>query len=157
MIVAIIAIAENYPIGKGGRLPWHYPADLKYFRETTTGNAVVMGANTWRSIGKPLPHRVNVVLSGSLSVIPPSGVILLKEKVDVIDLSSQLDGDMYIIGGAKIYKAFAEDIEKWLVTSIPESVPDADTFMPRDFLDGFVQTDSQKLDGGLIVKTFCRK
>jgi len=98
-----------------------------------------------------------VVLSGSLSVIPPSGVILLKEKVDVIDLSSQLDGDMYIIGGAKIYKAFAEDIEKWLVTSIPESVPDADTFMPRDFLDGFVQTDSQKLDGGLIVKTFCRK
>ena len=136
MIVAIIAIAENYAIGKGGGLPWHYPADLKYFRETTT---------------------VNVVLSGSLSVIPPSGVILLKEKVDVIDLSSQLDGDMYIIGGAKIYKAFAEDIEKWLVTSIPESVPDADTFMPRDFLDGFVQTDSQKLDGGLIVKTFCRK
>ena len=116
-----------------------------------------MGANTWRSIGKPLQHRVNVLLSGSLSVIPPSGVILLKEKVDVIDLSSQLDGDMYIIGGAKIYKAFAEDIEKWLVTSIPESVPDADTFMPRDFLDGFVQTDSQKLDGGLIVKTFCRK
>ena len=53
MIIGIVAIADNLAIGKEGKLPWHYSADLKHFKQTTTGNAVVMGSNTWRSIGKP--------------------------------------------------------------------------------------------------------
>ena len=56
-IFAIIAIAKNYAIGKDGKLPWHYPADLKFFKETTTGHAVLMGSHTWDSIGRPLPNR----------------------------------------------------------------------------------------------------
>ncbi|MBX7054309.1 MAG: dihydrofolate reductase [Pyrinomonadaceae bacterium] len=157
MIIGIVAIARNYAIGRDGRLPWHYPADLKHFRETTTGNAVVMGANTWASLGKPLPNRFNVVLSGSSSVTPPPEVMRLMEKDEVVDLSRHINRDTYIIGGAKIYKAFAGDIQKWIVTWIPEDIEDADTFMPRDFLNDFVEVDSHELDGGLIVSTLCRK
>ena len=52
MIIGIVAISRNFAIGKGGKLPWHYPADLRFFKETTIGNTVVMGANTWRAIGR---------------------------------------------------------------------------------------------------------
>lgn len=157
MIIGIVAIARNYAIGKGGKLPWHYPADLKYFKETTTGNAVVMGANTWTSIGRPLPNRLNIVLSGSSSVTPPSEVMRLVSKDEVLDLARYLNRDVYIIGGAKVYAEFADVIEKWIVTDVPDSAADADTFMPRDFLDGFEVSETRDLGEGLIARTLCRK
>jgi len=78
VIIGIVAIAKNYAIGKDGKLPWHYSSDLKFFKETTAGNAVVMGSNTWRSIGKPLPNRLNVILSRS-GLDLPSGVLLFRD------------------------------------------------------------------------------
>ena len=152
MIIGIVAISQNYAIGKGGKLPWHYAADLKFFKETTTGNAVVMGANTWRSIGKPLPNRLNVVLSGSSRVTPPPEVMRLSEKEEVLDLARYLNRDVFIIGGAKTYAEFAGDIEKWIVTEVPLTVEDADTFMPPDFLEGFEIAETRVLEGDLRVK-----
>ena len=152
MIIGIVAISKNYAIGRGGKLPWHYAADLKFFKETTTGNAVVMGANTWRSIGKPLPGRLNVVLSGSSSVTPPPEVMRLSEKEEVLDLARYLNRDVFIIGGAKTYAEFAGDIEKWIVTEVPLTVEDADTFMPTDFLEGFEIAETRVLEGDLRVK-----
>ena len=156
MIIGIVAISQNYAIGKGGKLPWHYAADLKFFKETTTGNAVVMGANTWRSIGKPLPNRLNVVLSGSSSVTPPPTVMRLSEKEEVLDLARYLNHDVFIIGGAKTYAEFAGDIEKWIVTEVPLTVEDADTFMPTDFLEGFEIEETRDLGDDLVVKIFQR-
>ena len=156
MIIGIVAISKNYAIGRGGKLPWHYAADLKFFKETTTGNAVVMGANTWRSIGKPLPNRLNVVLSGSSSVTPPAEVMRLGEKDEVIDLAQYLNRDMYVIGGARVYADFADVIEKWIVTEVPLTVDDADTFMPEDFLDEFELDETHDLGDGLHVKILHR-
>ena len=156
MIIGIVAISQNYAIGKGGKLPWHYAADLKFFKETTTGNAVVMGANTWRSIGKPLPERLNVVLSGSSSVTPPPEVMRLSEKEEVLDLARYLNRDVFIIGGAKTYAEFAGDIEKWIVTEVPLTVEHADTFMPTDFLEGFEIEETRDLGDDLVVKIFQR-
>ena len=156
MIIGIVAISKNYAIGRGGKLPWHYAADLKFFKETTTGNAVVMGANTWRSIGKPLPNRLNVVLSGSSSVTPPAEVMRLGEKDEVIDLAQYLNRDMYVIGGARVYADFADVIEKWIVTEVPLTVDDADTFMPTDFLDEFELDETRDLGDGLHVKILHR-
>ena len=156
MIIGIVAIAKNYAIGKGGKLPWHYAADLKFFKETTTGNAVVMGANTWRSIGKPLPNRLNIVLSGSSSVTPPESVMRLSDKDEILDLAKYLDRDVYIIGGSKTYAEFADVIEKWIVTEVPVTVADADTFMPADFLDGFELEETRDLGDDLIVKILHR-
>ena len=156
MIIGIVAISKNYAIGKDGKLPWHYSADLKFFKETTTGNAVVMGSNTWRSIGRPLPNRLNVVLTRSSDFKTPVEVMKLSNKQEVVDLAKSLDRDVYIIGGAKTYEDFADVIEKWLVTFVPIEVDDADTFMPMNFLDGFAKTETIVLEGGLDVKVFQR-
>src|SRR5512141_340592 len=101
MIVGIVAIAKNYAIGKDGKLPWHYPADLKFFKETTTGNTVVMGANTWRSLRGPLPNRLNVVLTRSGNVETPPEVMVISRKDEVVALSQSPDRDVFIIGGAR--------------------------------------------------------
>src|SRR5215210_2783795 len=98
MIIGIVAIARNLAIGKDGKLPWHYSADLKFFKETTTGNVVVMGSNTWRAIGKPLPDRLNVVLSRRQNTVP-SSVMQLASAEEVIELSKYVNRDVYIIGG----------------------------------------------------------
>ncbi len=156
MIIGIVAISKNHAIGIGGKLPWHYSADLKFFKETTVGNAVVMGSNTWRAIGKPLPDRLNIVLSRSGLDVPPA-VMLLSSADEVVDLAHYLNRDVYIIGGAKTYAEFADEIEKWIVTEVPLMVPDADTFMPKGFLDKFELADSRKLEGGLSVKILHRK
>ncbi len=149
MIIGIVAIAKNYAIGKDGKLPWHYSADLKFFKKTTLNSAIVMGFNTWNSIGKPLPKRLSIVLSRSREIENQPNAILMRSKDEVIALSKYLSGDVFIIGGAETYKTFAEVIDKWIVTKIPETVENADAFMPKGFLKGFELKETQKLDDNL--------
>lgn len=156
MIIGIVAISINYAIGKDGKLPWHYSTDLKFFKETTTGNVVVMGANTWRSIGRPLPNRLNIVLSRSGRVDAPETVIKLSSKAEVVELAKYIDRDIFIIGGAHTYEDFADVIDQWIVTFVPIEVADADTFMAVDFLIGYEETEMIKLDDGLTVRKFSR-
>ena len=154
MITGIVAIAENFAIGKDGKLPWHYPADLKFFKETTVGNAVVMGFHTWESIGKPLPKRLNIVLSRRATLENRADVLLLRSKAEVLALAKYLKGDLFIIGGASVFREFSDIIERWIVTEIPVEVADADTFMPEDFLDGFLARRIIALDKELQVKIY---
>ena len=156
-IIGIVAIAQNFAIGKDGKLPWHYSADLKFFKRTTLNSAIVMGFNTWISIGKPLPKRLSVILSRSRAIEPQPNAILMRSQEEVIAASKYLKGDVFVIGGAETYKTFAEEIDKWFVTEIPMAVEGADAFMPTDFLDGFKQVEQEKLDDVLFVKTFLRK
>lgn len=154
-IIGIVAIAKNFAIGKDGKLPWHYSADLRFFKETTIGNAVVMGMHTWRSIGKPLPKRLNIILSRVAEIEDQADVLLARSPEEVLELSKS-DRDLFIIGGAKTFETFADAIEKWIVTEIPETVEDADVFMPRDFLDGFELTETRELGENLRAKFFSR-
>jgi dihydrofolate reductase len=156
-IIGIVAISQNYAIGKGGKLPWHHSADLKFFKETTLNNAIVMGFNTWKSIGKPLPKRLNIVLSRSAEIENQPNVLLLRSKEEVLALAKYLNCDLFLIGGAKTYENFADVIDKWIVTEIPENVEDADTFMPGDFLNDFALDESEELENGLPVKIYSRK
>jgi dihydrofolate reductase len=157
MIIGIVAIDKNFAIGRDGKLPWHYSADLKHFKETTKGNAVVMGSATWRSIGKPLPDRLNIVLSQSNDLDLPEGVLQLATTDEVVDLASNLDRDCFVIGGAKTYAGLAKVIDRWIVTQVPLTVEDADTFMPRDFLDAFELETTRDLGDGLTVKYLRRR
>lgn len=156
MIIAIVAIAENFAIGKDGKLPWHYSADLKFFKQTTSGNTIVMGRKTFDSIGKPLPNRLNIVLSRSEIYESPQ-VITLQNKESVLEIAKFLKGDIFIIGGSTIYQEFADMIDKWFVTEIPQTVEDADAYMPNDFLKDFEITEKVRLDENLFVKSFERK
>ncbi len=156
-MIGIVAVAKNLGIGRGGKLPWHYSSDLKFFKETTSGNAVVMGRTTWKSIGKPLPNRLNIVLSRTTDIGDQPHVLKhLLSKEEVLEFARTFGRDVYIIGGAHVFESFADVIEKWIVTEIPLTVEDADTFMPANFLDGFKPTETKELEEGLIVKFYAR-
>jgi dihydrofolate reductase len=154
MIIGIVAIAEKFAIGKDGKLPWHYSADLKFFKQTTLNNAVVMGFNTWKSIGKPLPKRLNIVISRSNSIENQPNVVLVRSKEEILALEKYLDCNLFIIGGAQTYTEFADVIEKWIVTEIPETISKADAFMPLDFLENFKLEQTKNLEDNLEVKIY---
>ena len=132
MIIGIAAVDRQGAIGKNGKLPWHYSADMKFFRETTTGHAVVMGRKTWLTLGKPLKNRLNLVLSRDSSLEPQESLLVLSDIDSVLSLYESLTTDLYVIGGAQIYKAFLPRIEKWIITEVPLTVKGADAFMPED-------------------------
>jgi dihydrofolate reductase len=155
-IIGIVAVDRNGAIGKGGALPWHYSADMRFFKEQTTGNACVMGYKTWLTLKKPLPNRLNIVLSRRTEVEPRESVAWMRDRLSVLALKDYLKCDLYILGGARIFELFGEDIERWLVTEVPLAVEGADTFMPPRFLEGFTPYDSRQLDDELAVKFFRR-
>ena len=155
-IIGIVAIAKNFAVGKDGKLPWHHSADLKFFKRTTTGNTVVMGFNTWKSIGKPLPSRLNIVLSRSKNIENQPNLLLLRSKAEVLALAKFLSGDLYIIGGAATYEFFADAIEKWIVTEVADEAEDADTFISENFLSEFEVKETKELGDDLRVKIYGR-
>lgn len=134
MINCIVAVSKNQGIGFEGQMPWpRLKGDLSWFKNTTSSGVVIMGRKTWESIGsKPLPNRINVVLS--------------KNKIDGCDLSltvpdSCLDfikvlypkKEIFIMGGGAIYNLYMNQIERFYVTEINEEYK-SDTFFDLDFV-----------------------
>jgi dihydrofolate reductase len=156
MIIGIAAVDRKGAIGKGGKLPWHYAADMKFFRETTTGHAVVMGRKTWLTIGKPLKNRLNIVLSHDLSIEPQESLLVLGDVDSALSFYKSLTTDLFVIGGGQIYQAFLSHIDKWIITEVPLTVSGADAFMPEGYLDGFEVENSKSLDDDLVVKFYSR-
>jgi dihydrofolate reductase len=156
MIIGIVAVDQNGAIGKGGTLPWHYSADMKFFKETTTGHACVMGHHTWLSLKKPLPNRLNIVLSRQAEIGPRESVIVMRDVPAVLSMTKTLPGDLFVIGGAQIYRALLPYIEKWIVTHIPLAVAGADAFIPTDYLEGFNVSESREIGDGLHVRVYLR-
>lgn len=156
MIIGIAAVDRHGAIGKGGKLPWHYSGDMKFFRETTMGHAVVMGRKTWLTLGKPLKNRLNIVLSRDPSIGPQESLLVLSDVDSVLSLNESLTTDLFVIGGAQIYEAFLPRIERWIITEVPLVVKGADAFMPEAYLDNFTATDSQPIGEGLTVKYYDR-
>jgi len=156
MIIGIAAVDRQGAIGKGGKLPWHYSADMKFFRETTTGHAVVMGRKTWLTLGKPLTNRLNIVLSRDPSIEPQESLLVLSDVDAVLSLNESLTTDLFVIGGGQIYEAFLPRIEEWIITAVPLKVEGADAFMPEGYLDGFTEKDSKSIGEGLKVKYYKR-
>ena len=155
-IIGIVAVDRNLAIGKGGKLPWHYSADMKFFKETTIGNAVVMGRRTWLTLKGPLPDRQNIVLSRDQNLANES-LIAMSNVESVLDFARQQEGHLFVIGGAKVYESFLPHIQRWIVTEVPLAVEGADTFMPSNFLDGFELYELRQLDESLRVKFYERR
>ena len=156
MIIGIAAVDRKGAIGKGGKLPWHYSEDMKFFRETTTGNAVVMGRKTWLTIGKPLKNRLNIVLSRDSSIEPQESLLVFSDIESVVSFSNSLATELFVIGGAQIYEAFLPHIEKWIITEVPLTVSGADAFMPKGYLDGFKVVDKRSIGEDLVVTFYNR-
>ena len=127
-------------IGKDGKLPWHFPADLKFFKNLTTGHTVIMGRKTFDSIGKPLPNRENIVISRHPQ--PETAGVKFAESVDQA-LDSAKNGKIFIIGGASIYRETAHLIDGIYLTRIHEDY-EGDTFY-AGVPDGFREVSREKL------------
>ena len=155
-IIGIVATDRAGAIGKGGTLPWRYSADLKFFKEQTTGNACVMGYKTWLTLKRPLPNRLNVVLTRRADSEPRESVVWLRDKQSVLSLYEYLKCDLYVLGGAQIFELFRQHIDRWLVTQIPLTVGDADTFLPAGLLEGFSPRETRDLGDDLKVTFYER-
>ena len=136
-ISMIAAVAENGVIGDSGGMPWHHPADLRRFKETTTGHPVILGRRTHESIvsdlGEPLPGRISIVLSRSdldlaEGAVPAGGV---DEAIDrAAEAAEELGVDVvYVAGGATVYEAFLPIADELLITEIHER-HEGDTSFP---------------------------
>jgi dihydrofolate reductase len=120
-LIAMIACkARNGTIGKDGKMPWHLPADLAYFKTVTSGHTVVMGRKTFESIGKPLPKRRNIVLSRDPE-FNATGCEVFRSIDPVLDLAKQISPDpVFIIGGAEMYRLFLPYADRLYITEIDE-------------------------------------
>lgn len=134
----VAAVAANGVIGSDGEMPWHYPDDLRHFKETTMGHPVIMGRRTYESIERrldgPLPGRTNVVLSRRDSLDLPEGAVHARDTEEALALAEDAlsagDETAYVVGGATVYEAFLDDADELVVTEVPES-PSGDTYFPE--------------------------
>ena len=129
MISIIVAVAENYAIGKKGDLLCHMPADLKHFKTITSGHTVMMGERTFLSLPKhPLPNRRNIVLTDvkGKTFDGAETVYSLDEMVAQVNPEEEA----FVIGGGMVYRQMMERADKLYITHIHHSWPDADTFFP---------------------------
>lgn len=103
MLAFVVAAAENGVIGRDNQLIWHLPADLKHFKQLTQGHPVVMGRRTYESIGRPLPNRTNIVVTRQADW-QADGCETAQSVPAALELASQLDEQVFVIGGAEIYR-----------------------------------------------------
>ena len=124
MLKIIVAIGKNREIGKDNKLLWHLPEDLKHFKNLTKNSTVIMGYNTYLSIGRPLPNRKNIVLCDK--VLNIEGV----EVYNNLEKCLKENDDAYIIGGQSIYEQTLKYVTELHISYIDKEFKDADTFFP---------------------------
>ena len=169
-IKGIVAFEKNGGIGKDNTLPWNHKKDLKYFRALTVGNGkncVIMGKNTYISIGKALPQRDNIVLSKTLeqTSINGSNIKIANNIKDVIKIISDLEyEDVWVIGGLSLYTQWIENnlIDEFYVTNIMQNYQ-CDTFFPINLLEDkyneLAEVQKEDVDDGvhLIYKRYKKR
>lgn len=134
----IVAISDNNAIGKDNALLWHISEDLKFFKRTTSGCPVIMGRRTFESIGRPLPKRVNIVVSRGFDA--PDGVVTVpsldaayraaSEAVMPCEAETSVSR-CFVIGGGQIYAQALADADRLVVTHVHTVIEGADTFFPQ--------------------------
>lgn len=127
-VTLIAAIAHNNALGKDNDLIWHLPADLKRFKSTTTGHHIIMGRNTYESIGKPLPNRTSVIITRNPDYTA-EGCIVVNSLEEAIKVAKD-DTSPFIIGGAQIYNQAIKIADKLDITEVHHEF-EADVFFPK--------------------------
>ena len=124
----IVAVSENNVIGNENKLLWNLPADLKHFKETTSGYSIIMGRKTFESIGKPLPNRKNIIISRNKN-FKAEGCIIVDSLKEAMFNGIDKNAEMFIIGGGEIYKQSINIVSKIYLTKVHHNF-DGDTFFP---------------------------
>ena len=135
MISLIAGVDKNFLIGNNNTLPWgRIPADMKYFKETTTGKTIVMGRKTFASIGKALPNRENLILTRDAG-FQAENCTVINSTDEVLKINTP-DKEIFIIGGAEIYKIFLPYADRLYLTFIDGEFT-GDTYFPVTDLAGW--------------------
>lgn len=127
-ISLIAAMAENRVIGANNALPWRLPADLKHFRRLTSGHHIIMGRRNYESIGKPLPDRTNIVVTRNTDYRAPG--CLVRNSIEEALAAVRNDSEVFIIGGAEIYRQVLDRADRLYLTLIHASI-EGDTYFPE--------------------------
>ena len=138
-ITIIAAIAENNALGKNNDLIWHLPADLKRFKKTTTGHHIIMGRNTFESIGKPLPNRTTIIITRN-PYFKAEGCIVVNSLKEAIQVAKN-DESPFIIGGAQIYDQAIDIVDQLDITEVHHKF-DADVYFPK--IDATIWKESKR-------------
>ncbi|MFB6466105.1 dihydrofolate reductase [Cytobacillus sp. Hz8] len=133
MISLLWAMDEKRTIGKKNQLPWHLPEDLKYFKRVTMGHPIIMGRKTFDSIGRPLPGRENMILTRNQD-FQIQGCHILHSIEELLAYSRTIEDEIFVIGGAEIFKEVLPIADRLYVTQIYE-IFDGDTYFPFFPLD----------------------
>lgn len=130
----IVAQAQNRVIGRQNKLPWYLPGDLKYFKQVTMGKPVIMGRKTYESIGKPLPGRLNIVITRDPAYQLEGAKVVhsLAEAIELSESQAFIDGveEAMVIGGEQIYAQALSLAERLYVTQVHAEV-EGDAFFPE--------------------------
>ena len=156
MIRAILACDEKWGIGKAGALPWpHNPADLKWFKQSTLNHTVVMGKATWDSLPvKPLPNRVNVVVSSSdiLAKVDVLSITDLRRRLSSMDTEQ----DVWIIGGARLIEGMMDYIDEFHLSQI-NGTYNCDTFLPSTVIQELYTLTSSQFHEDVYVDIWSKR
>jgi dihydrofolate reductase len=127
----IVAVDKNWAIGKDNRMMWSIPADMKFFREMTKGNVVIMGRKTLESFpnGQPLKNRVNIVITRKKDY-KVKGAVIAHSVKEAVKEAEKYEGELFVIGGESIYRAFLSYCDTAYITKIDHAF-DADTYFPN--------------------------
>ncbi|WP_072242727.1 dihydrofolate reductase [Anoxybacillus suryakundensis] len=128
LISIIVAMDRNGVIGYNNTLPWHLPADLAYFKHVTMGHPIVMGRKTFASIGRPLPGRINIILTRDKTFLVNSNVQVIHSMDNIRQIEQQY-GHVFIIGGAQVFEQAMSLADRLYVTHIDATFT-GDTFFP---------------------------
>lgn len=145
----IVATSVNGVIGNKNTLPWHYPEDLKYFKQQTTGKAIIMGRKTFDSIGRALPNRQNIVVTSSPDLYKVSGVEFTNSIQNALNLAKS--SEVFIIGGSQIYAQalpFTHKIYRTLIQK--EYLGDTYFTFPEDQFT-LVQNETSAAEDGTVL------
>ncbi len=128
MTTIIVAMTRARVIGRGNKLPWKIKEEMQHFKQTTTGGVVIMGRKTFESIGRPLPNRFNIVVSRSME--PREGIEVARSVEEAIEKAKKHNLEIFIIGGAEIYRQALPMADKIMVSLIKTNY-DGDTYFPE--------------------------
>ena len=123
----VVAMTSNHVIGQNGDMPWHLPADLVHFKELTSGHAIIMGRRTWESIGKPLPNRLNIVVTRQEDYVAEDVTVVHSLEDGIVAAGTQR---IFLVGGGEMYKEALPIASKMHITRI-DALIDGDTKFPE--------------------------
>jgi len=156
-LILIAALNPHRLIGRQGRLPWHYTADMRHFRQHTLGHPILAGRNTYESFPKrPLPGRPNLVLSRDPAYPVPEGVYLCQTLVEGLEQGRRLaTGKLFVVGGAQLYALTLPLADELLLTWVPDQA-EGDTYFPAWREEEWEEAESRS-EGPLRFVTYCRR